>query len=68
MDFGGVRWIWRDLARSGEMWDFVPGWPLPQLVWDYTATILDFVSFFAMFVENVAKCIFCGGVVESPNN
>ena len=55
---GGFRWIWRDLPRSGEIWDFVPGWPVPHLVWDYASTILDFVKFFASFVQNVDFVVF----------
>ena len=44
-DHIGFRWIsldvarpgdiCRDLAKFGEMWEFVPGWPVPHLVWDY---------------------------------
>ena len=49
--------IWRDLVKFGEMWEFVPGWPVPHLVWDYAATILDFVKFFVIFVKNARKCI-----------
>ena len=40
------------------MWEFVPGWPVPHLVWDYAAAILDFVKFFKIFVKHVRKCIF----------
>ena len=48
--FGEIR---HDFVRSGEMWEFAPGWPVPHLVWDYAAAILDFVHFFAIFVKNV---------------
>ena len=30
-----------------------PGWPVPHLVWDYAATILDFVHLFCNFRQ---KC------------
>jgi hypothetical protein len=41
--FGGVfgmdpGWIWGGFGLD-------PGWPMPHLVWDYAAAILDFVGF-----------------------
>ena len=51
VDFGGFRRIWRGLARSGEMWKFVPLWPVPHLVLDYAATILHFVGFGRISVD-----------------
>ena len=33
MDFGGF------LARFGEIWEVVPGWPVPHSVWDYAAGV-----------------------------
>ena len=58
LDFGGFRRIWRDLARCGEIWEVVPGWPVPHPEWDYAAAILDFVQFFVISVKNVRKCMF----------
>ena len=53
-----MRGIWRDLVKFGEMWEFAPGWPVPHLVLDYVAAILDFVDFFVILVKNIRKCIF----------
>ena len=53
--------MWGDLARCGEMWDVARGWPVPHLVLDYVAAILDFVQLFIILVTNARKCAF-GGV------
>ena len=39
MDFEGSGEIWRDVARFGEIWEVVPGWPVPHSVWDYAAGV-----------------------------
>ena len=58
MDFGGSGEICRDVARFGEIWEVVPGWPVPHLVWDYPTAILGFVVFLVIFIKNVRKYIF----------
>ena len=50
--------MWRDVATSGEMWNVARGWPVPHLVLDYVAAILDFVQFLVILVKNARKCIF----------
>merc|ERR1712167_333934 len=44
VDLARAGKIWRDVVRSGEMWDVAPGWPVPHLVWDYAVTILYFIG------------------------
>ena len=55
---GGCGEVWRDVARCGEMWNVVRGWPVTHLVLDYVAVILDFVKFFVILGKNAFLEIF----------
>ena len=49
-----------DQARSGDMWEVAPGWPVPHLVCAYAAAILDFVELFVIFTNKWKKTCFWG--------